>query len=73
MASNKPQFILRGERETLDKMKYIAEQNKRSMNQEIMYMIEKKIESYEAQHGEIDFSARAENQTAHACEAVTFS
>ena len=31
------------------------------MNYEIMYMIEKRIESYEAQNGEIDLSTRAEN------------
>ena len=53
MPSNKPQFILRGDKETLEKLKYIAEKNKRSANQEIMLMIEEKINTYEKEYGEI--------------------
>ena len=53
MPSKKPQFILRGEKETFEKISYIARENKRSANQEIMYMIEQKIKTYEATNGEI--------------------
>ena len=53
MPSKKPQFIVRTEKETLDKIAYIAEKNERSTNQEIVYMIKQKINAYEAMNGEI--------------------
>ena len=62
MPSKKPQFNIRADKEILEKIAYIAEQNERSATQEIVYMIKKRIEAYEAQNGEIDLSARAEKQ-----------
>lgn len=53
MASKLPQFVIRAEKETLDKIKYIAEENKRSATQEIVYMIEQRIKSYESINGKI--------------------
>ena len=53
MPSKKPQFILRADKEVFDKISYIANENERSANQEIIYMIKQKIASYEAIHGEI--------------------
>lgn len=37
----------------IDKMKYIAEMNKRSLSKELEYIIEKHILQYELEHGEI--------------------
>lgn len=53
MASKLPQFVIRAEKETLDKIKYIAEENERSATQEIVYMIKQRIKAYESIHGEI--------------------
>ena len=53
MPSKKPQFNIRADKEILDKIAYIAKENERSATQEIVYMIKKRIESYEAIHGEI--------------------
>ena len=53
MASKLPQFVIRADKTTLDKIKYIADENKRSATQEIVYMIEQKIKAYESIHGEI--------------------
>lgn len=53
MPSKKSQFILRDEKETFLKIAHIAEENHRSANQEIIYMIKQKIQAYESVHGEI--------------------
>lgn len=53
MPSKKPQFIVRADKEILDKLAYIAKENERSANQEIVYMIKQKISAYESIHGEI--------------------
>lgn len=53
MTSNLPQFVIRTDKETLDKIKYIAEENERSTTQEIVYMIKQRIKAYESINGEI--------------------
>ena len=53
MPSKKPQFIIRTDKEILDKISYIANENERSTNQEIVHMIKQRINSYESIHGEI--------------------
>lgn len=53
MPSKKPQFVIRAEKELFDKIAYIAEENERSTNQEIVHMLKQKINAYEAIHGEI--------------------
>lgn len=53
MTSKLPQFVIRTDKETLDKIKYIAEENGRSTTQEIVYMIKQKIKAYESINGEI--------------------
>ena len=53
MASKKPQFILRAEKEIFEKISYIAKENERSANQEIIYLVKQRINSYEAMNGEI--------------------
>lgn len=53
MASKLPQFVIRAESEILEKIKFIADKNKRSTTQEIVYIIEKHINEYEIKNGEI--------------------
>lgn len=58
MTSKLPQFVIRTDKETLDKIKYIAEENERSTTQEIVYMIKQRIKAYESIHGEIQVSEK---------------
>ncbi len=53
MATNKRVFTLRLQEVNFDKIKYIADKNKRSIAMQIEYLLEKHIEEYEKQHGEI--------------------
>lgn len=53
MPSNKPQFVIRTEKDVIDKICYIASTNERSGTQEIVYLIKSYIKQYEAEHGEI--------------------
>ena len=53
MPSKKPQFVIRTDQEILDKIAYIAKENERNTTQEIVYLIKKRIRTYEKEHGEI--------------------
>lgn len=53
MPSKKPQFVIRTEKEILEKISHIANENERSTTQEIVYLIKNRIKEYEAEHGEI--------------------
>lgn len=53
MPSNKPRFTIRAEEETLDKIKYIADQYERNPTQEIVFLIKEEIKRYESENGEI--------------------
>ena len=53
MPSKKPQFVIRTEKDILEKIGYIAAENERSTTQEIVYLIKNKIREYESEHGEI--------------------
>lgn len=53
MPSKKPQFVIRTDNETLEKIKYIAKENERSTTQEIIFLIKQEIKKYEAEKGEI--------------------
>lgn len=53
MPSKKPQFVIRTDLETLEKIAYIANENERSTTQEIVYGIKQTIKKYESEHGEI--------------------
>ena len=48
-------FSLRIDSEMLDKLHYIADYEGRSANGQIIVLIRKLIEEYEAEHGEITF------------------
>ena len=47
-------FSLRVSEELLDKIKYIAAQNKRSANKEIEFVLEQYVRQYEQAHGVLD-------------------
>lgn len=53
MPSKKPQFVIRTDQETIEKIKYIATENERSATQEIVYLIKSEIKKYEKEKGEI--------------------
>lgn len=49
MASELPRVTLRLEQEYIDKLKIMAEENERSLNQEITYVLKKHIKENEIQ------------------------
>lgn len=51
MANYYTPFSLRVSEELLDKIKYIAAQNKRSANKEIEFVLEQYVREYDRQHG----------------------
>lgn len=55
MPSNLPVMRTRTTEKNIDKMKFIAEYNKRSLSKELEMIIEKHIEDFEKEHGEITF------------------
>lgn len=54
MPSEMPRVTLRIEQEYIDKLKSIAEENERSLNQEIVYTLKQRIKEYEEQKGRIN-------------------
>ena len=56
MATDKRQFTLRVQYNNFEKIKVVAEKNKRSIAMQIEFLIEQCITDYEAQYGEIDIS-----------------
>ncbi len=55
MPSKLPIIKANTTQENIDKMKVIAQANKRSVAKELEYLIEQRIKEYEDEHGEIDF------------------
>lgn len=49
-----PPFSLRVSEDLLDKVKYIAENNKRSANKEIEFALEQYVKTFEAKNGKIN-------------------
>lgn len=47
MPSELPRVTLRIEKEYIDKLKAIAEENERSLNQEIVFTLKQRIKEYE--------------------------
>jgi hypothetical protein len=56
MVTNKRQFTLRLSDENFEKIKRIADINKRSIAMQIEYLIEKYIEKWENENGKIDIT-----------------
>lgn len=46
-------FPLRLDDELREKLRFIAEQNSRSINKEIEFIVKRHIDAYEKEHGEI--------------------
>jgi hypothetical protein len=53
MPSKKPQFVIRTDQTTIEKIKFIANKNERSATQEIVFLIKQAIKNYESEKGEI--------------------
>ena len=53
MPSNLPQFTIRVSKQTLFKIRHIANENERSANKEIAVLIKRHIADYEAVNGSI--------------------
>lgn len=53
MATDKRQFTLRLQDDTFEKIKVIADKNKRSITMQIEFLIEQHIEKYEKENGQI--------------------
>ena len=53
MTTDKRAFTMRMQPTNFDKIKYIAEQNKRSIAMQIEFLIEKCITEFEKEHGAI--------------------
>lgn len=56
MATDKRQFTLRLQEENFEKIKHIAEKNKRSIAMQIEYLIEQAIKEYEEKNGKIEIN-----------------
>ena len=54
MPSEMPRVTLRIEQEYIDKLKLIAEENERSLNQEIVFTLKQRLKEYEEQKGRIN-------------------
>ena len=54
MPSEMPRVTLRIEQEYIDKLKLVAEENERSLNQEIVFTLKQRIKEYEEQKGRIN-------------------
>ncbi len=57
MPSKLPQYGLRIPKETMEKLKYIAEYNGRSANKEIEQLILRHIRDWESKHGPVPFDS----------------
>ena len=55
MPSDLPQYTLRISKDTMERLKYIAERSGRSANKEIEQLILAHIETWEREHGPITF------------------
>ena len=54
MPSNLPKFTLRTDRVTLEKFRYVADNNFRTVNKELEMLMQKHIADYERTHGPIE-------------------
>lgn len=58
MPSKLPKFSLRIDMQTLEKLRYIADNNFRTINKELEMLVKKHIEEYEKEHGPILLSKK---------------
>lgn len=60
MTTNKKVFTFRLQEENFKKIKYIADNNKRSIAMQIEYLLERYIEEYERNNGSIPIEHKPE-------------
>lgn len=53
MPSKLSKIVARTDQTTIDKFKFIAVKNERSVSQEMVYLVKQAINEYEKKHGEI--------------------
>ncbi len=53
MPSNLPKIVARTDQETIDKFKFIAKNEERTVSQQMIYLVKEAIKQYEAEKGEI--------------------
>jgi hypothetical protein len=53
MPSNLPKIVARTDQQTIDKFKYIAKNEERTVSQQMIYLVKKAIKEYESEKGEI--------------------
>ena len=56
MPSQLPKFTFRVEAEVLEKLRYIAESNFRTVNKELEMIVNQHIDNYDSEHGAIPHS-----------------
>lgn len=56
MSTKKPAFTLRMQSANVEKIKFIAAKNKRSLSGQIEFIVERFIEEYESNNGVINFN-----------------
>ena len=57
MPSQLPKFTFRVDAEVLEKLRYIADSNLRTVNKELEMIVKQHIAKYEKEHGAIPLSA----------------
>ena len=62
MKDSLPRFTLRVNRILLDKLEYIADSEGRTKNKEIEQLIRKRIQEFEATHGEIRLPSKNDDE-----------
>jgi hypothetical protein len=53
MKNDLPRYTMRINRELLDKLRYVAEYEGRTINKELEQLVKRRIEKFEQEHGEI--------------------
>lgn len=53
MPSNLPKIVARTDQTTIDKFKYIAKKEERTVSQQMIYLVKQAIQKYESEKGEI--------------------
>lgn len=56
MGAQEIPFPLRLEKPVMEKMRFLAKENARSINKQIEYSLKKYLDAYEKEHGEITVS-----------------
>lgn len=58
MSSKQPKFTFRANCYTLEKLRYISDDNFHTVNEELKILVKKHIEAYEKEHGPIPINEK---------------